>query len=204
MPVLGITGGIATGKTAFTQALRQVFPAEYVDADLISRELVQFDPKVRAEIARTFGDQICKPDGEVRRDLLRELVFSNHEERRRLEAILHPRIRERWMNRAELFYNGEAWLCVDIPLLYEADAGQHFSKVAVVACAPETQFCRLRENRGLDESIAEKMMAAQLDLRTKMNQADYLIWNDSSVGSLEAQSSLLARTLRNSFGPHGG
>ena len=94
---------------------------------------------------------------------------------------------------------GDRWFCADIPLLYETNAQSHFAAVIVVACAPATQRARLREQRQLPAEIAENIIASQLDLATKIAQADYLIWNDSTDSCLDRQARLLAGALQRRF-----
>lgn len=200
MPVLGITGGIATGKSTFVRALARYFPAEYFDADAFSRELLISDPDVRTEVAHAFGEEVYPSGGEPDRQLLREVIFADPEKRRALEAILHPRIRERWTSRAALHAGTDSWFCADIPLLFETNAEPWFSRVAVVACSPPTQRRRLEFSRGISAGMSDKIITAQLDLAVKVRQAHHLIWNDSTPLCLDRQAVLLAELLRDSFG----
>jgi dephospho-CoA kinase len=195
VPVLGITGGIATGKSSLVRELRRCFPAEYFDADAAAKELLESDPKVRAEIVRTFGDQIYPTTGGPDRALLREIVFAEPAKRELLEGILHPEIRRRWTARAGVLAGEKTWLCVDIPLLFESRVEHLFHRVAVVACSSQTQRHRLEQARGLESELIEKILAAQLDLQTKMRKAHHLIWNDSTPLCLAGQASLLASIL---------
>jgi len=103
------------------------------------------------------------------------------------------------MEEAENAARSDHWFCADIPLLYETNAQSHFAAVIVVACSPVTQRARLRDQRQLPNDIAENIIASQLDLTTKVAQADYLIWNDSSESCLDRQSRLLAGTLQRRF-----
>ena len=96
--------------------------------------------------------------------------------------------------------SGKNWLCIDIPLLYETKVEGHFDRVIVVACSPATQRQRLRMARGLSDDIADRILAAQLDLREKISRATHLIWNDSTPASLERQATLLANWLRHRYG----
>ena len=149
-----------------------------------------------AEIRRSFGPEVLTKSGALDRAALRNRVFADPPARRRLEAILHPRIRARWQAMVEARAANQSWLCVDIPLLYETGVEAHFDRVIVVACSSATQRRRLLESRGLSESMAEAILAAQLDIRVKINKADHLIWNDSTIASLDGQATLLAEWLR--------
>lgn len=200
MPTLGITGGIATGKTSFTRALLRRLPAELFDADRSAHDLLENDSAVRAAVSGTFGPEIYDTHGKPDRIRLRALVFSEELQRRQLEEILHPAIRARWTVLAERTASTGGWLCVDIPLLYETRAESRFDRVIVVACSPGTQRRRLREDRGLDDETASRIIASQLDLTTKTKKADHVIWNDSTEACLDGQAALLTGWLRQIYG----
>ncbi|MEP6673382.1 MAG: dephospho-CoA kinase [Chthoniobacter sp.] len=202
MPALGITGGVATGKSSFSRALLRYLSAEIFDADRCAHDLLAEDEGVQKAVVAAFGDDVIGQDGRPDRARLREIVFANPGKRRHLEQILHPIIRDRWMGLAGEAARSDHWFCADIPLLYETNAQSHFAAVIVVACAPRTQRARLREQRQLPNEIAENIIASQFDLTTKVAQADYLIWNDSSDSCLDRQARLLAGALHRRF-PHG-
>lgn len=200
MPLIGITGGIATGKSTFTNSLAQLLPGEVFDADRTAHELLSGDSAVRLAVETSFGVGYFGSDGLPDRARLRELIFSNDLHRRRLEEILHPAIRARWIARAGLAVENGGWLYVDLPLLYETAAESQFDRVIVVACSPATQHRRLELERGLAAEIAVKIIAAQLDLDTKIKRADHLVWTDSTTESLDSQAELIAAWLRNRYG----
>lgn len=199
MPALGITGGIATGKSSFSVALRRHLPADFFDADRCVHELLAGDPGVQKAVADAFGADLIGPDGQPDRVRLREIVFANPAKRRQLEGILHPIVRDRWMGQAGNAARSDHWFCADIPLLYETNAQSEFAAVVVVACSPATQRARLREQRQLSNEIAENIIASQFDLATKAAEADYLIWNDSGESCLDRQARSLAGALRRRF-----
>lgn len=199
MPALGITGGVATGKSRFSIALRRHLPAEFFDADQCAHDVLAQDADVQQAVAAAFGADILGQDGRPDRVRLRKIVFANPPKRRQLEQILHPIIRERWMVQAGHAARSDNWFCADIPLLYETNAQSQFAAVIVVACAPATQRARLLEQRQLSAEIAENIISSQLDLATKIAQADYLIWNDSTDTCLDRQARLLAGTLQRRF-----
>ncbi|HEY3901676.1 MAG TPA: dephospho-CoA kinase [Chthoniobacter sp.] len=196
MPALGITGGIGTGKSAFSTALRQYLPMEIFDADRCGHDLLAEDAGIQRAVAAAFGAQILDPDGQPDRARLREIIFADPAKRRTLEQILHPAIRARWTEMAQEAARGDHWFGADIPLLYETNAQSHFNAIVVVACAPDTQRTRLLQLRHLPTETAEKIIATQFDLTTKIAQADHLIWNDSSLSSLDRQARLLAGALQ--------
>ena len=195
MAVIGITGGVASGKSSLTVCL-----APLLAANALARELVESDPEAKRCIADRFGSQIMGEGGQVSRTRLREIVFADAEQRRALEAILHPLIRARWTQQAAMARGSREWLLLDIPLLYETGAETECDAVAVVACRPETQRKRIVAQRGLSQEMAEKMIASQTSLASKAARADYVIWNDAPLARLEEQAELFAGYLGKRYG----
>lgn len=196
MPALGLTGGIAVGKSSFAKLLLRELPMEYFDSDRCVHELLAEDDPTRDAIVASFGEAVLDANQRPDRAQLRAVVFENEERRKALEAILHPVVRSRWTERVEVARKTNACVLVDIPLLYETGAQDGLDRVIVVACSRETQLRRLTSERGLAPELAARMIAAQLDLSAKIQQADHVIWNDSTVSNLDGQSRLLASWLR--------
>ena len=202
MPVLGITGGVASGKSSFCALLRARVPpskAIWFDADAAVRQLTASDDTVRSQIRECFGDSFFAASGEVNRDMLRGAVFSNKGQLERLNAILHPRVRSVWAALAENARKSKLWLFAEIPLLYETGGSDLCDKVIVVACSYRTQIRRITGARGLTESTAQKIIAAQSSLEEKCRRADILVWNDAALASLERQTRLLAGWLNHNY-----
>ncbi len=199
MPAIGITGGIATGKSAFVRALRELLPgATFFDADTAAHELTAHDPEARALIAEAFGSDIYSPAGDLKRAELRAIVFADAEKKRALEQILHPRIRRQWAAEAELRRRSTELFLADIPLLYETGGEALCDHVVVVACSPRMQLERLMARSSLDRAAAEQMIAAQMPLNTKIDRADYLVWNNGTLAVLREQAETLAAPWRTS------
>ncbi len=201
MPALGFTGGIATGKTTFARAFLARLPADFFDADLCARRLLENDSPVLRQVQNRFEEAF--ESGLLNRAKLGAVVFADPEKRELLDAILHPPIRAQWLDQVQRVResaDSTRWFCADIPLLFETSAESYFDQVVVVACAPETQRTRLERNRSIDPVLAGKMIGAQLDLRAKISKADYLIWNDSTLPALEGQVDLLCTWLRQHYG----
>jgi dephospho-CoA kinase len=194
--VLGITGGIATGKSTVTRSLAEKLQAQTYDTDAAARRFIQ-QPDVLEEIKQVFGATICFPDGTLNRALLRERVFANPSLRRKLEEILHPRIRKEWMELAAHLRKEVAsgFLLVEIPLLFETGAQRHFDRIITTACGRDEQIRRLVNDRGLEPSVGEKILKAQLDLTTKIEQAHHVIWTGGVPVLLETQCAALALYL---------
>lgn len=202
MPVLGVTGGIATGKTTFVRALLRRLPARGFDADECARELLASDEEVRESVREAFSDAALGSDGFPDRMKLRETVFSDPSKRQALEAILHPRIRAQWTALAEdqRRDEGKGWFVVDIPLLYETGAQSEFERVIAVGCSPATQRSRLQQERGLDPAMIERILAAQWPLERKLAAADHVVWTEGSLAALESQAALIADCLERLHG----
>jgi dephospho-CoA kinase len=198
--VIGITGGIATGKSSFARALLRQLPGELFDADATARELLTRDPDVHRELLQRFGAEIFGEGGTPDRKRLRDVVFANTEKRRELESILHPRIRSLWSSEAASRRFRGTFYFVDIPLLFETEAEPYFDRIVVVACSVATQQRRLYEQRDLSPELAQQIIGAQLDLSIKIKKADHLIWNDSTVSSLDGQARLVGGWFREYYG----
>ena len=180
MKLFGLTGGLGMGKSTTARFLRER-GAQIVDTDELARQLVQPGQPALAEIQAVFGKNIIAPNGELRRDELARIVFADAAARKKLEAILHPRIRERWLAQVEI-WRGEnrALAVVAIPLLFETQAESHFDKIICVACSAENQRQRLLARGWTPEQI-EQRIAAQWPVDQKIARSDFVIWTDSSL-----------------------
>ena len=196
MPAIGITGGIATGKTSFCDCLREILPAKFFNADAAARKLANEDLATKEAIRREFGAEIYSSAGDLNRGLLRSIVFADAGKKRALEQILHPPIRRQWSLEAKEARNAPDFFFADIPLLYETDGDTLCDRVVVVACAHEIQLARLMKRTSLDRLIAGQMIAAQMPLTEKIERADHVVWNNGDRSALAAQAKLLAALWR--------
>jgi len=189
MKVCGLTGGVGMGKSTAAEFLR-ARGAQVVDADELARQLVQPDQPALAEIQTEFGKKVIAPDGRLRRDELARIVFADAGARKKLETILHPRIRERWLAQVEIWRReNRALAVVVIPLLFETRAESHFNKIICVACSAATQRQRLL-SRGWTPKQIKQRLAAQWPVEQKISRADFVVWTD---GALEAHAQQLER-----------
>ncbi len=194
MPVIGITGGISTGKTTFSECLRGAIPgATFFDADRAAHDLTQNDPEVRDLIRKEFGEGIFSTNGDLNRSQMRSIVFADAERKRALEQILHPRIRRQWSLEAESRRNSTELFFADIPLLYETNGETLCDSVVVVACSPSVQLERLVARTKLNQSDAEQMIRSQMPLTEKVKRADHVVWNNGDRSVLSSQADLLAK-----------
>lgn len=195
MAVIGVTGGIGSGKSTFSKMLADHLGARLFDADSAARKLLESDPAVRQEITSEIFAEAYSPDGKPDRAAIRRLVFQDPAAKARLESILHPRIRERWTQLAAECRQNATPLVVEIPLLFETGAERFFDRIVTVACSHETQLARTAA-RGLPRDEAESIIRSQLPLERKTSLAHFVVWNDGSLTNLENQASELAKILR--------
>ena len=201
MAVIGITGGISTGKSTFCACLREIVPnAKFFDADQAAHRLVDLDPEVRKEIRREFGSAIFSAGQQLNRKKLRHIVFTNAAKRRALEQIFHPRIRHQWSTEAETRRNSLDFFFPDIPLLYETGGEKLCDRVVVVACSYRNQLRWLMERTSLEHSVAEQMINSQMHLDEKISRADHMVWNNGARAVLAEQArSLVALWQKQSW-----
>jgi dephospho-CoA kinase len=199
MAVIGVTGGIGSGKSTFSKMLAEKLGARLFDADASARELLESDPAVREKITAEVLAEAYSPDGRPDRAAIRRVVFHDPAAKTRLEAILHPRIRERWTQLAAECRQNATPLVVEIPLLFETGAERFFDKIVTVACSRESQLARTAA-RGLAQDEAEAIIRSQFPLDQKTARADFVAWNDGTLANLENQASELAKTLRMTAG----
>jgi dephospho-CoA kinase len=186
MRVLGLTGGIGSGKSVVAQMFARL-GAVVIDADLLAREVVAPGQPALEEIAATFGPEVLLPDGRLDRTKLGGVIFADPSERAKLDAITHPRIRARMDEEIKARRSGPGVLIVDIPLLYENDRIKTVERVIVVWVDPQTQLRRIRERDGLTADAARQRVAAQMPLEAKRARADHVIDNSGSRKDTQAQ-----------------
>ena len=177
--VLGLTGGVGMGKSTAARLLKKV-GLPVVDSDDLAREAVQPGTEGLAEIADEFGEGFLKADGSLDRDKMASKVFQDEAARKRLEAIIHPRVRIVWEKQIDQWREQKRPLgVVVIPLLFEVDLQDSFDAVLCVACTANTQRARLRERNWNDAQITARI-AAQMDIAQKMDLADHVLWNEGA------------------------
>jgi dephospho-CoA kinase len=196
VPAIGITGGISTGKSTFTECLRQLLPeAQFFDADTAARQVVDLE-EVKRELLETFGLSIFLRSGDLNREALRAIVFQEAAKRGALEKILHPRIRRQWSIEADKHRKSPKFFFADIPLLYETGGETLCDRVVVVACSPEIQLANLMRRMQLERAQAEAMIKSQMPLEEKIKRADHVVWNNGDKSALAGQAELLVELWR--------
>ncbi len=187
MRVLGLTGGIATGKSATASILREL-GAVIVDADDLAREIVQPGQEAWHDIVECFGAGILREDKTINREKLRKIVFDDKEARLRLESITHPRIRKLAQEKIRRSAAEGAEVVVYVaPLFFENKVHLWIRPVILVACDPETQKRRLQERDHLSDAEVQQHLKAQMPLEHKRDLADFIIENDGSIEDLKRE-----------------
>ena len=196
MRIVGLTGGIATGKSAFAEALRAE-GAPVVDADRLARDAVAEGSEALGEIAAAFGPEVLAPGGGLDRRRMAERVFADPSARARLEAIVHPRVRALFRREvAALAAAGHTLVFYDVPLLYEVGLQGEVELVVVVWAPRETQLARLAARDGLSPAEAQARLAAQLPIDEKAARADAVVANDGERAALASKAAQLLTDLR--------
>ena len=182
---VGLTGGIASGKSS-AAALFEELGAAVVDTDAIAHELTRPGTSAMTAIRQTFGPTYVAADGGLERAKMRQLVFSDPAAKAKLEAILHPVIREQ--ARARIVAAQQPYVIVVVPLLIETDAYRDLiQRIVVVDCSEELQVARAMQRSQLKESEVRAILAAQLPRTERLGRADDVIDNNGGIEALRQQ-----------------
>jgi len=192
MFVVGITGGIGSGKTAVTDHL-ETLDIVVVDADKAARVVVEPGKPALDEIAAHFGSEILLDDGALNRAALREVVFNDSAQRKILEGITHPRIREEIAR--QLSAATSPYVVLSSPLLLESGQNSFADYVVVIDVPEAVQVNRTMRRDDNSESLVKQIMAAQLDRQTRLSRADEAISNDGTLEALHAEVEALHQRL---------
>jgi dephospho-CoA kinase len=196
MPAIGITGGVSTGKSTFSQCLKELLPnAKFFDADEVARQLVDLE-EVKRELLREFGLGIFLRSGDLNREAVRTIIFQDANKKQALEQILHPRIRRQWSVEADRHRKTPEFFFADIPLLYETGGETLCDRVVVVASSPDIQLANLMRKMGIERAAAEAMIKSQMPLEEKIKQADHVVWNNADKSVLAAEAASLVELWR--------
>ncbi|MCE8018896.1 dephospho-CoA kinase [Halomonas sp. MCCC 1A11036] len=194
--IVGVTGGIASGKSTVARAFAAL-GVPWVDADDVAREVVEPGEPALAEIAERFGVRILQADGSLNRRALREIVFAEPSERLWLESVTHPRIRERIIAHLERLQNeGAPYVLLVSPLLFESGQSEMVDRCLVIDVPESVQIARTASRDDVDERQARAIVAAQMPRSERLARADDVIDNSGSEQDLAAQVAELDRRYR--------
>ncbi|MBW2148321.1 MAG: dephospho-CoA kinase [Deltaproteobacteria bacterium] len=199
MRIIGLTGGICSGKSTVSRMFRKR-GARIVDADEIARRVVEPGRPALAEIARAFGDEMIRPDGSLDRQRLAALIFSNAEQRSRLNSIVHPRVAE---EQARIIAriareDPDALVVIDAALLIEVGGHKDVEKLIVAYVPLEIQAERLMRRDRLSREEALLRIRSQMPLEEKAEMADFVVDNSGSLDETERQVKAVYRVLERS------
>lgn len=185
---LGLTGGIATGKSTVVQFFKK-HDVDVIDADQIAREVVEPDHPGLTEVVDVFGKEVLEADGTLNRKKLGEIIFHDYDKKKKLERILHPHIRKLMFGRMEKYQQAhpDKLIVLDIPLLYESGLEDRFDEVMVVYIPEELQLQRLQQRDQIDERRALQKIRSQMSIENKKKLADVIIFNDGTKEQTQQQ-----------------
>jgi len=196
MRTVGLTGGIASGKSAVSRLLAEK-GFSVIDADQVARDIVRPGSNCYRAIIERFGTDILEKNESINRKKLGSIVFADTRARKDLEAITHPVIRTRiWKLIHDLETAGVEMVFVEAALLVETGMYKDYDVLVVVGAAPEVQIQRIMRRDGLSPEEAQRRIASQLSVEKKCELADYVIANDGSLDELEAHVMALIHYLQ--------
>ena len=196
--VLGVTGGIASGKTTVSAILEEL-GAPLIDFDVLARQVVEPGKPALKLIVDYFGKVILQADGALDRKKLAGIVFSDSEKRQKLESFTHTAIFKEYLNQVSVIAAGkpDAVIQVAVPLLFELNLQSSFDKVLVVYVSPGRQVERLVARDGVSRDAAARILKSQLPIDEKVAPADYVINNEGSMEKTRRQVEALWEKLQN-------
>lgn len=180
--IIGLTGGIATGKTTVSNYLAQHYHLPVLDADVYAKEALSQDSSILKEIFARYGDRVKLADGNLNRSALGDIIFADPKEKLWLESQIHPLVRDRFT--LELSQLNNKIIVLAIPLLFEANLTHLVTEIWVVTCDRQTQLSRLQQRNNLTLQQAQNRINSQLSLAEKVAQADVVLDNNSTLEAL--------------------
>jgi len=183
--IIGLTGGIATGKTTVANYLASAYNLPILDADIYAREAVSVDSPILLEIAQRYGKEILLADGNLNRQKLGEIIFNNQEERNWVEGLIHPYVGDRFLE--EIAVSPAQTLVLVVPLLFEAGMTHLVTEIWVVSCSEQQQLERLMRRNNLTLEQAQARIISQMPITEKIASADVVLDNSSTLEVLLKQ-----------------
>jgi len=200
MLVIGLTGGIATGKSTVSSLLKS-YGIPIIDADVLARDAVAPGTTDLKKIVAEFGREVLLPDGSLNRPKLGEVIFNDEAKRKKLNNIIHPAVQRAMLwNVLKLWLRGEKLCVLDVPLLIEAGLWKWMGWVVVVYCSSQVQLTRLMERDSSTESAASSRLNAKMPISQKLAYADYVLDNSGTIKEAEMQVGALVKRLQRQTG----
>ena len=186
MLLVGLTGGIGSGKSTVARMLEQR-GAVVFDADALARKAVEVGTPGHQAVVERFGAHVLAPGGDLDREALASIVFADPAARRDLEEIVHPEVRRMFAEGTEAYRDSDRIVVFSAPLLVETGMHTAFEVLVVVSATVDRQIERLMRDRGMSEEAIQARIAAQAPLEDKLAVADVVIQNEGSLDELEAK-----------------
>ncbi|MUH00809.1 dephospho-CoA kinase [Scytonema sp. UIC 10036] len=183
--IIGLTGGIATGKTTVANHLAGAYNVPILDADIYARDAVSIGSPILQAIAERYGEQILLAHGSLNRQRLGEIIFNNREERNWVEGLIHPYVRDRFLQ--DISISTAQILVLVVPLLFEARMTDLVTEIWVVICSEEQQLERLMQRNNLTLEQAQARIHSQMSIAEKAAKANVVLDNSSSLERLLQQ-----------------
>ena len=183
--IIGLTGGIGSGKSEVSSILRKQFKIPIIDADAISEDLVKPGRKGLQAVSQAFGKEVLTADGELNREILRQRISRNEDDMRLLNSILHPLIEREVKEQIDDYTRlGEKLIVYDCPLLFEARQEKFVDLIIVVVCDDEERIKRVTKRDNCTKEDARKMLAVQMSQNQMVSMADVIIDNNGTLDDL--------------------
>lgn len=196
--LIGVTGGIGCGKSHVAKLLSELLPAPYFSSDEICREQLKKNQPGYTEFVRRFGEHFLDSFGTIDRKKLRRHIFSDDENRRKLESILHPLVRKQIMSGYDEFKSNSP-VVAEVPLLFECGWEHDFDVIICVVASEETVIERIMTRDQVDREDAERIISVQMDLAEKADRSDFTIDNSGDMSRTRHQIAESADLLRKQF-----
>lgn len=193
--IIGLTGGIATGKSTVSKMFKSV-GIPVIDTDLITHSLYNKQSEVYDELVETFGQRIVLENKDINRQVLGQMIYNDRERRCTLNRIVHPNVKRIALDEIEKYKQlNHKVIVVDVPLLFETDFNELVDITLVVYIGPDLQHQRLMDRDGINESFAWSKINSQMPLKEKRDLADYVIDNSHSISDTRKQFNNLLEKL---------
>ena len=182
--IVGLTGGIGSGKSTAVQIFKEL-GIDSIDADDVAKNILDSNKNARKLFIEEFGDKYILKNHKINRDLLREDIFNDKSKIKKLESIIHPIVREEifeFIQKSESIYT-----IIDVPLIFETKSEDFYNKIVVVDCDTNTQILRASQRDNQTEESILKIIGNQATREERFSIADYVINNDSSYGNLKKE-----------------
>ena len=184
--IIGLTGGIGSGKSAAGNIFRR-HGINVIDADQASREVFEKDPIAKSDAIDLLGEDIVQSDGSLSREKIRDLVFNDYDLKSNLEKIVHPAVRKVISN--EIQKSKSIYTIIEVPLIFETDSATNYQRILVIDCKPEISINRAATRDKVSDTEIKKIMLSQCSRNERLSIANDVITNNDSLQDLERKIS---------------